>query len=297
MYPFLLFLTYFSLQKRIFICLFKKANTEKTSDTAVDENNNNIESTISSKKTEPAKPINQEHQVGSTTTSTTTLRRTDSKLVKTPKPSVAQISATISEISSSSSSSSSSSIKCTKSLDNTDDQLASAKTSVQTVNKVKDLVPDTTERLPHTRQLSSAALQLSPRHHPNLLTKLGTAHAHHSSSNDSANTTTSSASGSSSSSSSSSSVTSSTVTGGVHLALNKCPSLASVSSYYLPNDETVVNTSDEYYEEDTEEDDQADRSQNDDGDQEEDNEVFTSGNGNGSHRTANLQQVIFYIGK
>lgn len=264
----------------------------------MDENNNNIESTISSKKTEPAKPINHEHQVGSTTTSTTTLRRTDSKLVKTPKPSVAQISATISETSasslSSSSSSSSSSIKCSKSLDNTDDQLASAKTSVQTVNKVKDLVPDTTERLPHTRQLSSAALQLSPRHHPNLLTKLGTAHAHHSSSNDSANTTTSSASGSSSSSSST--VTSSTVTGGVHLALNKCPSLASVSSYYLQNDETVVNTSDEYYE-DTEEDDQADRSQNDDGDQEDDNEVFTTTNGNGSLRTTNLQQVIFYIGK
>lgn len=195
----------------------------------------------------------------------TKLRRNDSKLVKTPKPS------------------------CDTQLESSaklDDQerltVTNSKTLKQSSDvaaKVREFVPDTTERLPHTRQLSSAALQLSPRHHPSLLAKLGTAsHA----TNDTANNTTASSSSTSSSSSTTTVTSSTTLVGAAPLVLSKCPSLASVNSYYLPNDETVANTSDEYYE-DTEEDGQSEQT--------DDDNVFVA---NTSHRstTTHVNQVV-----
>lgn len=219
--------------------------------------------------------------------STSGLKRVESKLVKTPKLAAVSHSETNESVRLDDS-------KC-KDADQTD--RADNKIEASTSSVGKELAPDTTERLPHTRQLSSAILQLSPRHHPTLLTKLGTTNSNNSSGSsssvDAVNSTTSSnsSSGGGASGGSTSTMTSSVASAAPpHVLVNKCPSLASVNSYYLNSEETVVNTSDEYYDE---EHDGEFHNDDDDDDDDDANEVFVVSN-HLSHRNGH-NQVLSHI--
>lgn len=234
---------------------------------------------------EPSKQVKQQPKE-----TQSELKRTDSKLIKTPRPTKASTSTTaLVQLDSDAATTGVDTIDANK-----QDLERNQATATTTTNKPskyaegKELAPDTTERLPHTRQLSSAALHLSPRHQPTLLVKLS-----HTAGSAAISTaalpvdfigsgTTASRSSTAISTTSVTMIRAATAATGQQPSntLSKCSSLASVSSYYLTGEDTVTNTSDEYYEEDED-------------DVDVDDEVFSTSNGSdrtsSSHRLCQIQ--------